>query len=385
MVFTLAGILMVLAFSEFSQVEMKGHSILVLGEITLAIVLFNDATHISLRQVNRESQLPARLLGIGMPLTILAGMVVAVLLVSDLTVWEAAILATILAPTDASLGAAVVNSRLVPARIRQALSVESGLNDGLSIPLLMLFIALAKVESPTHDTSWIVFTVQQIGFGLLVGMALGWVGGRLMANAERRGWMTKAAQQLALLSLAILSWGFAEKVIGGNGFIAAFVAGSMIKYSFDSAHERMAEFDEAWGDLLTYFIFFLFGTIAAPFLGAITGLLWLYALLSLTLVRMLPVAIALIGTRLQRASVLFLGWFGPRGLASIVLGLIFLEEKADLAGEAIIEMALIATVLLSIFAHGISAYPAINKYAQQVHSMGPDAPEKQEPTLADNF
>lgn len=385
MVFTLAGILMVLAFSEFSQVEMKGHSILVLGEITLAIVLFNDATHISLRQVNRESQLPARLLGIGMPLTILAGMVVAVLLVSDLTVWEAAILATILAPTDASLGAAVVNSRLVPARIRQALSVESGLNDGLSIPLLMLFIALAKVESPTHDTSWIVFTVQQIGFGLLVGMALGWVGGRLMANAERRGWMTKAAQQLALLSLAILSWGFAEKVIGGNGFIAAFVAGSMIKYSFDSAHERMAEFDEAWGDLLTYFIFFLFGTIAAPFLGAITGLLWLYALLSLTLVRMLPVAIALIGTRLQRASVLFLGWFGPRGLASIVLGLIFLEEKADLAGEAIIEMALIATVLLSIFAHGISAYPAINKYAQQVHSMGPDTPEKQEPTLADNF
>jgi len=378
MVFTLAGILMVLALSEISQVDIKGHTILVLGEITLAVVLFTDATRISLRQVNRESQLPARLLGIGMPLTIIAGMVVAVLLFSDLTVWEAAILATILAPTDASLGAAVVNSRLVPARIRQALSVESGLNDGLSIPLLMLFIALAKVESPTQDTSWIVFTLQQIGFGLLVGLGLGWVGGRLMANAERRGWITEAAQQLALLALAILSWGFAEKVIGGNGFIAAFIAGSMIKYSFDSANERMAEFDEAWGNLLTYFIFFLFGAIAAPFLGAITGLLWLYAVLSLTLVRMLPVAIALIGTRLQRVSVLFLGWFGPRGLASIVLGLIFLEEKANLPGEAIIEMALITTVLLSIFAHGISAYPAINKYAQQVQSMGPDAPEKQE-------
>ena len=384
-IFTLAGILLVLTVSEFSQVEIKGHNILVIGEIALAVVLFTDATRISLRQVTRESQLPARLLGIGMPLTILAGMVVAVLLISDLTVWEAAILATILAPTDASLGAAVVNSRLVPARIRQALSVESGLNDGLSIPLLMLFIALAKVESPGDDTSWIVFTVQQIGFGLLVGLALGWVGGRLMANADRRSWMTKAAQQLALLSLAILSWWLAEKVVGGNGFIAAFIAGSMIKYSFDSAHERMADFDEVWGDMLTYFIFFLFGAIAAPFLGAITGLLWLYALLSLTLVRMLPVAIALIGTRLQRASVLFLGWFGPRGLASIVLGLIFLEEKTNLAGEAIIQMALIATVLLSIFAHGISAYPAINKYAQQVQSMGPDAPEKQEPTPAKNF
>ncbi|MFC2054829.1 cation:proton antiporter [Chloroflexota bacterium] len=384
MLFTLAGILVVLTFSEFSQVEIKGHSILMLAEITLAVVLFTDATRISLRQVNRESQLPARLLGIGMPLTILTGMVVAVLLFSDLTVWEAAILATILAPTDASLGAAVVNSRLVPARIRQALSVESGLNDGLSIPLLMLFIALAQVESPTHDTSWIVFTAQQIGFGLLVGLALGWVGGRLMANAERRSWMTKAAQQLALLALAVLSWGFAEKMIGGNGFIAAFVAGSMIKYSFDSAHERMADFDEAWGNLLTYFIFFLFGAIAAPFLGVISGLLWLYALLSLTLVRMLPVAIALIGARLQRASVLFLGWFGPRGLASIVLGLIFLEEKTNLAGEAIIQMALIATVLLSIFAHGISAYPAINKYAQQVQSMGPDAPEKQEAAPAQN-
>jgi NhaP-type Na+/H+ or K+/H+ antiporter len=385
MVFTLAGILMALTFSEFSYVEIKGHGILVLGEITLAVVLFNDATRISLRQVLRESQIPSRLLMIGMPLTILAGTLVAVLLLSDLTIWEAAILAIILAPTDASLGAAVVKSRLVPARIRQALSIESGLNDGLSIPLLMLFISLAKIESPGEDTSWLVFTAQQIGFGLLVGLALGWVGGRLMANAERRGWMTEAAQQLALLSLAILSWGFAEKVIGGNGFIAAFIAGSMIRYSFEDAHERMAEFDETWGDLLTYFIFFLFGAIAAPFLGAITGLFWLYASLSLTLVRMLPVAIALIGTRLQRASVLFLGWFGPRGLASIVLGLIFLEEKADLAGEAIIDIALITTVLLSIFAHGISAYPAINKYAQQVQSMGADAPEKQEPPLAETF
>jgi len=194
-----------------------------------------------------------------MPLTILAGMVVAVLLFSDLTVWEAAILAIILAPTDASLGAAVVNSRFVPVRSRQALSVESGLNDGLSIPLLMLFIALAQVESPTHDTSWIVFTIQQIGFGLLVNLALGWVGGRLMANAEQRGLMTKAAQQLALLALAILSWGFAEKVIGGNGFIAAFIAGSMIKYSFESAHGRNAEFDEAW-------VIFLH-TLSSSFLG----------------------------------------------------------------------------------------------------------------------
>jgi NhaP-type Na+/H+ or K+/H+ antiporter len=175
-VFTTAGLIMAFSLPELSDVEVENKTILVIGEITLAVVLFADATRISLSKVRRESQLPGRLLGIGMPLAILAGMLVALLFFTEFSLWEAAILATILAPTDASLGTAVVNSKRVPARIRQALNVESGLNDGLSVPLLMLFIALARVESPREDTSWILYTAQQIGFGLLVGAALGYLG-----------------------------------------------------------------------------------------------------------------------------------------------------------------------------------------------------------------
>jgi NhaP-type Na+/H+ or K+/H+ antiporter len=378
MVFALAGILIFAFFSALDKAQIKDKTILVAGEITLAVVLFSDATRISLRRVMRESQLPARLLGIGMPLAIVLGALVAMLLFSDLSLWEAAILATILAPTDASLGIAVVSSKLVPARIRQALNVEGGLNDGLSVPLLMLFIGLSGIELRGGEQSWLAYTVQQIGLGLLVGVVIGWLGGFLMTRAEERDWIIDEAKQLALLSLAVLAWGIAEKMIGGNGFIAASVAGVMLALSYEQAKRHIAEFNEAWGDLLIYFVFFLFGMIAGPVIQMIGGALWLYALLSLSLVRMLPVAISMMGARLQPASVLFLGWFGPRGLASVVLGLIYLEQLADLPENATITLTVTATVLLSIFAHGASAVPLIKRYAHTVADIGPNAPEHAE-------
>jgi NhaP-type Na+/H+ or K+/H+ antiporter len=377
-VFTTAGLILAFSLPELSKVQVENKTILVIGEIALAVVLFADATRISLRKVRRESQLPGRLLGIGMPLVIVAGTVVAILLFTEFSLWEAAILATILAPTDASLGTAVVNSKRVPARIRQALNVESGLNDGLSVPLLMLFIALARVESPSQDTSWIIYTAQQIGFGLLVGGVVGYLGGWLVRQTDHRGWITHGAHQLALLSLALLSWWLAEKVLHGNGFIAAFTAGAIVRLGFENAKERMIEFNEAWGDLLIYFVFYFFGMLAAEDLLNINLPIWVYAILSLTLVRMLPVGISMIRSRLHITSVLFLGWFGPRGLASIVLGLIFLTEKADLASESLIVMTVVATVLLSVFAHGISSAPTINVYARQVEKMPPQTLERQE-------
>ena len=376
-VFTLAGMFAYLVMPESSQTTVDNKSVLVIGEITLALVLFTDATRINLRQVMHERQLPIRLLGIGMPLTILLGGLIALVLFSDFSIWEAAILATILAPTDASLGAAIQHSKRVPTIIRRALSIEGGLNDGLSIPLLMLFIGLASVESPGEDRSWIVFTAQQIGFGLLVGLGIGWFGGWLAATAEKKDWMTKAAQQLALIAIAILSWWVAEKVGGGNGFIAAFIAGALVREGYQEAHERMTEFSEAWGDLLIYFVFFFFGMLAMPEIGVIIAPIWIYAVLSLTLVRMLPVGLAMIGSKLHTSSILFLGWFGPRGLASIILGLIFLEEKTNLIVEPIIINAIIATVLLSVFAHGISSAPAINLYARRTAVMGSNSLEKQ--------
>lgn len=377
-VFTIAGMLGFLILPQSSKSVVDNHTVLAIGEVTLALVLFSDASRINVRKVMREYQLPSRLLGIGMPLTIILGGLVAILLFSDFSIWEAAILATILAPTDASLGAAIMHSERVPDIIRRALNLESGLNDGLSIPLLMLFIALASVRANVEGGSWLIFTVQQIGFGLLVGLGLGWLGGLLTASAGKLGWMTKSAQQLALIAIAILSWWLAEKVVGGNGFIAAFTAGALVRVGYQEAHERMAEFSEAWGDFLIYLIFFFFGLMAMPELENLIAPYWIYAVLSLTLVRMLPVGLAMLGTRLHISSVLFVGWFGPRGLASIILGLIFLEQKTNLPVEPVIISAIIATVLLSVFAHGISAAPAINLYARRTASLGPDSLEKQE-------
>lgn len=271
-----------------------------------------------------------------------------------------------------------MSSPRVPLRIRQALNVEAGLNDGLAVPFLMLFIGLARVDSPLQDRSWIGYALSQIGFGLLVGLVLGWVGGWLMGQAKRRRWSQEAFQQLCLLSLAVVAWYVADKIVGGNGFIAAFVAGLVVKIGFEDARERMGEFSAAWGQLLNLGVFFLFGTLAAPVLGEFGAMVVLYAVLSLTVIRMLPVAMALLGTRLKPATVLFLGWFGPQGLASVVLGLIFLKEKARLPGEPFIILAVTATVLLSVFAHGITAAPAIGLYARQVAAMAVDAPGRAE-------
>jgi NhaP-type Na+/H+ or K+/H+ antiporter len=310
-----------------------------------------------------------------MPLTILAGAVVAMLLFHDAPVWHAAILATILAPTDASLGAAVVNNPLVPHRIRQALEVESGLNDGFSMPLLVLFIALSGTELHGSNERWLVFTLEQIGFGLLVGLGTGWVGGLLMTQSEKRDWLGDGAKQLATLSLALLSWWLAEHVVGGNGFIAAFVAGGTLRFSYEQARRHMARFSEAWGNLLVYLIFFAFGMALGPQLGKITGRIWLYGLLSLTVARMLPVAISMLGTKLPASSVLFLGWFGPRGLASVVLGMVYLEEVTTIGVNSSIILGMMATVLLSVLAHGVTANPGVKLYARLLGGAGarPDA------------
>ena len=377
MIFTVAGIAMYFALPDQTAGVTDLKPVLRFMEIALAVVLFTDGTRMHLSELIGSAQLPGRLLAIAMPLIILAGTITAALMFTELSFWEAAILGAILAPTDASLGHAVMSSKRVPLRIRQALNVEAGLNDGLAIPFLMLFIALARVDQPLTDRSWIVYTLQQVGLGILLGLLFGWIGGWLMGQANKRHWMSAPLQQLALLSIAVLSWTIVEES-PGNGFIAAFVVGLVIKNGYESAGEQMVEFSEVWGQLLNLVVFALFGTLVGPLLGNIGALVGLFALLSLTVVRMLPVGISLIGARLHRSTVLFMGWFGPRGLASIVLGLIYLKEEANLAGEELITLVVSATVLLSVFAHGISAAPAINVYARQVENLDSEAPERQD-------
>jgi NhaP-type Na+/H+ or K+/H+ antiporter len=311
-----------------------------------------------------------------MPLTILMGTILAVLIFDGFSIWEAALLAVILAPTDAGLGQVVVKSRLVPERIRQALNVEAGLNDGLAMPFFTLFIGLAAAADPFIPGDWMLYTVEQIFFGLLTGIIVGWLGGWLLGMAGKRGWIEESLQQLGLLALALMCYGGAG-LIGGNGFIAAFIGGLLVKRGFEDAHFHANEFSEAWGQFLNYFVFFIFGMIAAPLIPHFSSTL-IFAVLSLTIIRMVPVAVAMVRIRLIPASVLFLGWFGPRGLASIVLGLIFLEREVELIYGTTIILAVAATVLLSIFAHGVSALPGTKWYARQIENLDESALELQD-------
>jgi NhaP-type Na+/H+ or K+/H+ antiporter len=375
-VFVSAGMVLGPAGLGLVEFGLDDHTVLLLGEIALALVLFTDAARINLSTLRQNEGLPLRLLGIGMPLTIAFGTATAALLLTDLSFWEAAIVGTVLAPTDAALGQAVVSNPRVPVRVRQALNVEAGLNDGLSVPFLALFLILAVEEEHLSANLWIRFALEQVGLGVLVGVGVGLAGGWLVSLASGRGWMSRSFQRLALLALALIAWALADQ-IGGNGFIAAFVGGLAVGPTVERVGEQLIRFSEAEGQLLNLSVFLIFGVFV---LGVIQHLSWevaLYALLSLTVIRILPVALSLLRTHLRGISVLFAGWFGPRGLASIVLGLIVVEEAPLLSGRGEIELAVASTVLLSVLLHGVTAAPLSAVYARRVQRMAADAPEKQ--------
>jgi NhaP-type Na+/H+ or K+/H+ antiporter len=345
-----------------------------LATITLVLVLFTDASRIDLKLLHQKHDLPVRLLGIGLPLTVAIGMLVAVLLLSGINVWEAALLAAILAPTDAALGQAVVNSPKLPVRIRQALNVESGLNDGLALPVVLIFLSLAAGEHGKETGDWLRFAFMQVSLGPLAGVVVGFVGGKLVLWGQRTGWMNHSFQDLSSLGLSLLAYASAE-LIGGNGFIAAFCAGLTLGNTARSICTCLYEFAEAEGQLLTLLVFMVFGAIMVP--NALEHFDWshvLYAVLSLTIIRMLPVVVSMLGRRLGWVTVFFLGWFGPRGIASTLYVLLLLEGSS-VAGRDVILSVVMTTVLLSIFAHGLTAFPGTNWYAAYAEKADPDAAE----------
>jgi NhaP-type Na+/H+ or K+/H+ antiporter len=374
LVFAVAGIVFALVAPGPVRREVGGQVWLILAEITYVIVLFNGATRVNLRVLRGEMRLPGRLLVIGLPLTILFGMLAAALVLSDLSFWEAGALACILASTDTALAEGIVSSPRVPTCIREALNAESGLSDGLVVPLLMLFISLIKADGAGPGAVFLRIAVQQIGFSIPIGIVIGFGGGWFLGAARRRGWASAPFQQIAMIALAPLCLILADQ-IGASPFIAAFVAGLALQVGFRDASEGIVEFSENEGRLLHMFVFFLFGMSAGSAFGELYLAPVLYAVLSLTLVRILPVALSMIGTRLSAASLLFMGWFGPRGLASIVLGLVTAQQEVQTPGGSLIIQGLFATVLLSIFAHAFSASPGIRLYAQQIARLGADAPE----------
>jgi NhaP-type Na+/H+ or K+/H+ antiporter len=333
------------------------------AELTLALLLFADAARIEVRSLRGDADLPGRLLGIGMPLTILLGMAAGAVLLTELEFWEAAIVAAVLAPTDAALGQAVVSSRAVPARIRQALTVESGLNDGLSVPFLALFLAIAVDQTVPAASDWIGFALEQIGWGALIGAAVGGGGAWLVERSAERDRTTPLFQQFAVLALAVLAFVLADEA-GGNGFIAAFVGGLAAGRAGGTSGARAVEFTEEEGQLLSLAVFFVFGTVAISFLDPVGLGIVLYAVLSLTLVRMVPVAVAVRGMGFRPATVAFMGWFGPRGLASIILALVVAEEEPELPALGVILAAMTVTVLASVVLHGLTAIPGVRAYAR---------------------
>ena len=350
--------------------QISNEGLHLLAEVTLILVLFSDAANIDLAQLRRDHNLPVRMLLIGMPLTIALGAMVAFLFFDGLGPWEAALLAAILAPTDAALGQAVVSNRLVPVRIRQALNVESGLNDGVALPFILLFAAFASaMHAETNAAEWLVFGAKQVVFGPLAGIAIGYVGAKLVSSCYRRQWMSESAEGMIALGLAFGAFALAE-VVHGNGFIAAFVGGLTFGNTLKQKCQFLYEFAESEGQILILLTFTAFGAAMIPqAMGDVTIIHIAFGFLVLTVLRMLPIQLSLIGTGIKPVTSIFLGWFGPRGLASILFVLLILEE-AELANESTLFAAVIVTVTLSVVLHGMTAGPAARWYGSMSQQMG---------------
>jgi NhaP-type Na+/H+ or K+/H+ antiporter len=345
-------------------------------EGTLVIVLFTDAAVIDFRAVRREAFLPGRLLGISLPLTIVTGTLAALVFFDHLGFWQAVIIAVILAPTDAALGQAVVTNRSVPAMVRQGLSVESGLNDGIAVPFLTIALAGAASEMGTAGEIVEVF-VTEIGWAIVAGILVGWLGALAMKFVGARGWMTRDWRLIAAPILALLAFAVADPV-GGSGFIAAFVAGITFGNQIRSIYPDICDFSEGVSHLLTVVAFMVFGAlILGPSVPSMTWSMIGFAVVALTIVRMVPVAISLMGTGLQLPTVFYVGWFGPRGLASLVFAGTAVVES-DAAAAPFVLAVVSVTVAMSVVAHGASAVPLSGIYArwfQRMDSEDPSMPE----------
>lgn len=376
--FVATGVVMAQGLKLFS-LESDPRLIEVVAEVTLVWVLFSDASRVRVADLRADRALYLRLLALGLPLTIALGAVVAIVALG-LSWWYALLVGAALAPTDAALGSAVMSDRRIPRRIRQTLNVESGLNDGIATPIVTVSIAgIATAagldhEGPGHALIGLVL-------GAAVGLVIGAGGGALLRMSLRRGWTSDEFAGPALLALALIAY-LAAVLIDANGFVAAFIGGIAYGAFGGRRGEKEVYYVEQTCGLASMISWFVFGAIIVPAL--IDGWTWqilVYAVLSLTVVRMLPVAISLLGSRMDKATVLFIGWFGPRGLASIVFALIALEDLTGVAGpinEVVGTIGL--TVLLSVLAHGFSARPLAGRYAAS-RSGQLDESQHPEPTV----
>ena len=373
MIFTAVGLLVGSDALGLVEPAPAGETVKLLAEATLALVLFADASRIDVRALRGELSVPLRLLGLGLPLTLVAGFVLALVVFPELFWAEALLLAVILAPTDAALGQAVVTLMRLPSRVRQGLNVESGLNDGICVPLFWIVLAIAQVEAGAiGDKTAVRLVFEQIGYGILAGVLAGIAAACVVVIAGRRRLVGSSWLQVVPLAGAGLAFGIADP-IGGSGFIAAFVGGFVFGALRRRSGGEVGHLIEELGEVLNAVTFIVFGAVLlGPVLGDVTWSVALYAVLSLTVVRLLPVAIAMTGTGARGPTVAFLGWFGPRGLASIVFAVLVVEE-GGLPHDDLILVTIYMTIGLSVFAHGLTAAPLANRYAAWFESHPRDA------------
>jgi NhaP-type Na+/H+ or K+/H+ antiporter len=365
-VFTAFGLLIGPMSLDLLSFETERETLKTLAELTLALVLFTDAAGADLGVLRRTARLPVRLLLIGLPLTIALGYLTGLFLNVNLSALELALVATMLAPTDAALGKAVIANAAVPADVRQGLNVESGLNDGICVPILFIFLALAQDTGP-GAVPWshaLALVAEEIGIGLGVGVVLCMLAVQLLGFAGRRQWLTPTWIQVPVVALALTCFATAQS-LGGSGFIASF-AGGLLFGGLERQHrEMLLRAAEGTGDTFALITWVIFGSaVIGQAIGFFSWRILLYAVLSLTLIRMLPVFLSLAGSGLNTESKLFIGWFGPRGLASIVFGVIVMN--ANLPNSHTMAVVVVFTVVLSILAHGITANPWARAYGERI-------------------
>lgn len=368
-VFTCFGLLIGPAGFALLDWETDRELIRNLAEVTLAMVLFTDAAGADVRVLKNISKVPARLLLVGLPLTIALGFAVGAVLIDSPSLFAIAVLATILAPTDAALGKAVITNEAVPDEVRQSLNVESGLNDGICVPVLLLFLALALDTAgdmgPLPLAAKLVF--EQIGIGLAVGLVLTFNAVRLLKYARYRQWLTKTWTQIPIFALALSCFSVAQ-YLGGSGFIAAFSGGLLMAFMEKDLSKKVKEeyllTSEGAGDTLALITWVTFGAaVVGQAIGYFSWTILLYSFLSLTVIRMLPVFLCLTGSGIDTEGKLFIGWFGPRGLASIVFAVMVLNSELPDSGP--LAMTVVCTIVLSIVAHGVTANPWAQAYGKR--------------------
>jgi NhaP-type Na+/H+ or K+/H+ antiporter len=364
-IFTAFGLLIGPVGLDLISFKVDREAIKVLAELTLALVLFIDAANADISVLKKTKALPIRLLLIGLPLTILLGFGVGAILVETLTLLEVAIVATLLAPTDAALGKAVVTNEAVPDAVRQGLSVESGLNDGICVPILFVFLALATGKAG-EGGPWqlaLLLVVEEIGIGLAVGLALTALAAILLRFAKGQQWLTHTWIQIPVVAIALACFAAAQ-LLGGSGFIAAFSGGFLFGILAKQAREELLRAAEGTGDTLAMITWVIFGAaVVGKAVGHFNWPILVYAILSLTLVRMIPVFVSLAGMGVSTEGKLFMGWFGPRGLASIVFAVIVVNANVPHGG--IIAATAVCTIMLSIISHGITANPWAKEFGER--------------------